>query len=126
MKNVLRRLLETSGRWLILSFAVIFLSTHSWGGCLELNINEISGELFLSGLKHRKKTVHPSPPKLPQNFRWKGRYIVPDLDVNVPFTWLWIPEQNKQQTKKLRAVLKKQLVLIFIKNIYELIIIVLS
>lgn len=37
----------------------------------------------------------PPPPKLPRNFRMKGRYIVPDLvdpatgvvGVNVPFTW---------------------------------------
>jgi hypothetical protein len=29
----------------------------------------------------------PSPPQLPENFDWNGRYIVADLGVNVPFTW---------------------------------------
>ncbi|MCE2983163.1 MAG: hypothetical protein LW832_06320 [Parachlamydia sp.] len=27
------------------------------------------------------------PPRLPKNFSWKGRYVVPDLNINVPFTW---------------------------------------
>lgn len=30
----------------------------------------------------------PSPPQLPDDFTWSGRYIVPDLDVEVPFTWV--------------------------------------
>ena len=37
----------------------------------------------------------PCPPELPRNFRWSGRYIVPnlvdprtgDIGINVPFTW---------------------------------------
>jgi hypothetical protein len=29
----------------------------------------------------------PRPPRLPRNFSTKGRYIVRDLDVDVPFTW---------------------------------------
>ncbi len=29
----------------------------------------------------------PPPPKLPNDFTWTGRYLVPDLDVDVPFTW---------------------------------------
>jgi hypothetical protein len=29
----------------------------------------------------------PRPPRLPANFRGKGRYIVRDLGVDVPFTW---------------------------------------
>lgn len=31
--------------------------------------------------------VTPRPPVLPANFRGRGRYIVSDLGVNVPFTW---------------------------------------
>lgn len=27
------------------------------------------------------------PPRLPDDFTWTGRYVVPDLDVEVPFTW---------------------------------------
>jgi hypothetical protein len=31
---------------------------------------------------------HPQPPpQLPRDFRGSGRYLVPDLGVNVPFTW---------------------------------------
>lgn len=29
----------------------------------------------------------PSPPQLSDDFTWSGRYIVPDLNVEVPFTW---------------------------------------
>lgn len=29
----------------------------------------------------------PSPPRIPRDFRGKGRYIVRDLGFNVPFTW---------------------------------------
>lgn len=29
----------------------------------------------------------PSPPQLPADFTWTGRYTAPDLDVEVPFTW---------------------------------------
>lgn len=31
--------------------------------------------------------VDPAPPTLPDDFTWTGRYLVPDLDVEVPFTW---------------------------------------
>src|ERR1051326_7590181 len=29
----------------------------------------------------------PPPPQLPANFQGKGRYIVRDLGIDVPFTW---------------------------------------
>jgi hypothetical protein len=29
----------------------------------------------------------PPPPEIPRNFSWTGRYDVPDLDIDVPFTW---------------------------------------
>lgn len=29
----------------------------------------------------------PAPPQIPDDFTWSGRYVVPDLDVEVPFTW---------------------------------------
>ncbi len=32
-------------------------------------------------------TGEPTPPRLPDDFTWIGRYVVPDLDVEVPFTW---------------------------------------
>jgi hypothetical protein len=33
------------------------------------------------------KVEKPRPPRLPANFQGKGRYIVRDLGVNVPFSW---------------------------------------
>ena len=33
------------------------------------------------------RPARPRPPLLPANFRGRGRYIVRDLGVNVPFTW---------------------------------------
>src|SRR5437870_1956672 len=30
----------------------------------------------------------PPPPQLPLNFCWCGRYIVPDLGIEVPFWWV--------------------------------------
>lgn len=41
----------------------------------------------IAKLISRKKRKKPAPPKLPRNFSWKGRYVVPDLGVDVPFTW---------------------------------------
>ena len=32
-------------------------------------------------------TKAPPPPKVPDDFTWTGRYLVPDLDIDVPFTW---------------------------------------
>ena len=29
----------------------------------------------------------PAPPQVPEDFTWTGRYVVPDLDLEVPFTW---------------------------------------
>lgn len=29
----------------------------------------------------------PAPPEVPRDFTWTGRYQVPDLDLEVPFTW---------------------------------------
>lgn len=34
-----------------------------------------------------KQTKSPKPPKIPKNFDAKGRYLVPDLGINVPFTY---------------------------------------
>ncbi len=36
----------------------------------------------------RRLACHAQPPpRLPRDFRGSGRYLVPDLGVNVPFTW---------------------------------------
>jgi hypothetical protein len=32
-------------------------------------------------------TTAPDPPEIPREFTWTGRYLVPDIDVDVPFTW---------------------------------------
>jgi hypothetical protein len=33
------------------------------------------------------RSAPPPPPRIPEDFRWTGRYVVPDLDAEVPFTW---------------------------------------
>lgn len=33
------------------------------------------------------RSAWPDPPQIPHNFTWNGRYLVPDLGVEVPFTW---------------------------------------
>jgi hypothetical protein len=38
-------------------------------------------------LKPKKIYSRPPPPRLPRNFSWCGRYYVPDLNLDVPFTW---------------------------------------
>lgn len=60
-------------------------------------LTENTDLLSLTG-KHkcRKRRRKPAPPRLPRNFSWRGRYIVPDLidprtgklGINVPFTWV--------------------------------------
>ncbi|MGA8114836.1 MAG: hypothetical protein WCA46_14315 [Actinocatenispora sp.] len=35
----------------------------------------------------RPTTSEPAPPRLPRNFRGRGKYIVRDLGITVPFTW---------------------------------------
>lgn len=47
------------------------------------------GPLALLNCLRQTKAAHsrPSPPQLPENFVGWGRYLVPDLDVDVPFSW---------------------------------------
>ena len=40
-----------------------------------------------SATAQRLSSQPPRAPRLPKNFRGKGRYIVRDLGLNVPFTW---------------------------------------
>lgn len=48
---------------------------------------EIRGNIKVSR-RLRRLACHPQPPpRLPRDFRGSGRYLVPDLGVNVPFTW---------------------------------------
>lgn len=36
----------------------------------------------------RRAPLPVDPPRIPNDFSWEGRYVVPDLDVDVPFTWV--------------------------------------
>lgn len=40
-----------------------------------------------SGFAAATSDPSPPPPQIPRNFQWTGRYLVPDLDADVPFTW---------------------------------------
>jgi hypothetical protein len=35
----------------------------------------------------RARASHPPPPRLPANFRARGRWVVRSLGITVPFTW---------------------------------------
>lgn len=69
---------------LLLCALLLPLMPHCLGG---YEINAVDAKKAIQELQSRKKIHRPSPPKLPRNFRWEGRYLVPDLGVNVPFTW---------------------------------------
>jgi len=66
---------------LVLAAAVLVVATGFDGGSANrqgTGANEVP---------RTKRVTNPPPPKIPRNFRWTGRYIVPDLDAEVPFTW---------------------------------------
>lgn len=44
----------------------------------------------------------PPPPRLPRDFRGKGKWIVRDLDITVPFTWEG-KDGNSQMTAEARS-----------------------
>ncbi len=44
-------------------------------------------DLEVSSLADPKAASGPERPRIPDNFTWTGRYIVPDIDADVPFTW---------------------------------------
>lgn len=37
--------------------------------------------------QHAAASAAKAPPRFPKSFNAKGRYLVPDLDIDVPFTW---------------------------------------
>ena len=41
----------------------------------------------VAGTSTTTRSAPPLPPQVPEDFRWTGRYVVPDLDAEVPFTW---------------------------------------
>jgi hypothetical protein len=47
----------------------------------------VAATALAGGSATAKDDAAPPPPKIPRNFQWSGRYIVPDLDAEVPFTW---------------------------------------
>jgi hypothetical protein len=91
----------------VLTFILVFLAAAPLNGlgfeivgeAAKTNMQFIENALdFKSRARKsncRQNKENPPPPRLPRNFRWKGRYIVPDLidpatgkrGVEVPFTW---------------------------------------
>jgi hypothetical protein len=68
-------------RALALVTAVLVLATGFGGG--SANRRTIAA----NDARSAKPANDPPPPKIPRNFTWTGRYIVPGLDADVPFTW---------------------------------------
>jgi hypothetical protein len=66
---------------LVLAAAVLVAATGFDGG------SENARGTGANEVTTTKRVTDPPPPKIPRNFQWTGRYIVPDLDAEVPFTW---------------------------------------
>lgn len=87
----------------ILNFALVFsMISVTMATATEVNEKSTFDVPNIHDFKHsieNHKCHHdrndPSPPQLPRNFRWEGRYVVSDLidpetgqmGINVPFTW---------------------------------------
>lgn len=54
---------------------------------LHLILVFIALGLLVSCENSSKANGDPPKPQFPENFNWEGRWIVRDLDVDVPFTW---------------------------------------
>ena len=65
-----------------LSLLVVLVST----GC-ALGAPEPSAPQPTATSLTPDRTDWPAPPRIPADFTWSGRYLVPDLGIGVPFTW---------------------------------------
>lgn len=55
--------------------------------CADADGEPAAGNGSTAALARAGSHGAPQPPRIPDDFTWSGRYIVPDLDVEVPFTW---------------------------------------
>lgn len=70
-------------RILILSLIVLlFALGYATSPGFQSPSHEIVGSQYAEN-----RSDPPEPPRLPSDFTWVGRYIVPDLGIEVPFTW---------------------------------------
>jgi hypothetical protein len=53
----------------------------------KIVLNDFLQDQPTSCLQGKKIYYRPPPPYLPRNFSWCGHYYVPDLNLDVPFTW---------------------------------------
>lgn len=69
--------------------AIVLLSTVacSGGDNSSAEDSDATGPPTSSSAVDEQTQFDPMPPELPDDFSWTGRYLVPDLDVDVPFTW---------------------------------------
>lgn len=61
------------------------LVTFVVAGCAEPAVAPDRGDSSVPG--GSESPASPQPPRIPTDFTWTGRYLVPDLDLEVPFTW---------------------------------------
>lgn len=54
---------------------------------IQAELVRISPDAGTAPLDMEASRQTPFPPQLPRDFRWEGRYIVRDLNVDVHFTW---------------------------------------
>lgn len=71
-------------RWLA---GAIALAAVLAAGCGADVTGQGPGTTGAPGTATTTGSADPVAPRVPEDFRWSGRYVVPDLDAEVPFTW---------------------------------------
>ena len=72
-------------RWL--AAAIAGAAVVLAAGCSASESSQSPGTSGAPGTATTTDGAEPLPPRVPEDFRWSGRYVVPDLDAEVPFTW---------------------------------------
>jgi len=78
----MRRLIPAA---LLLAAATVACSSS--GGSTATPTSGTSGGGGASRSATTGPATPPEPPRIPRDFTWSGRYVVPDLKLEVPFTW---------------------------------------
>lgn len=81
------------GRWLrrridvVTAIVSVLAALLAVASCADADGERAAGSGSTSAVARAGTSGTPPPPRIPDDFTWSGRYIVPDLDVEVPFTW---------------------------------------
>lgn len=68
----------------LVAAAVLALAAPPW---VDVEPRTGTAPAFETVAAQQDVSPTPPPPRLPRDFRGKGKWIVRDLDITVPFTW---------------------------------------